>query len=176
MKRRLVILVATLSLLATAAVPSQAWGNCVQFYTVRPGDTLARIARFYNTSWSYLASINGISNPNRIFWGMTLCVQVYNPPPQVVTYVVQRGDWLSRIAQRFGVSLFALLQANPLMNPNLIYPGQVLVIPTYSPYAANTQSYAVPNGTQMNQPYPPPVNGGGPINVPPPNATPESSG
>ena len=48
-----------------------------------------------------------------------------------MTYVVQRGDWLTRIAQRYGVSLWSLLQANPLMNPNLIYPGQVLIIPTY---------------------------------------------
>ena len=132
MKRNLLILFAALALLIPAALPAQAaWGNCTQYYTVRPGDTLARIARTYGTSWSYLASINGLSNPNRIYWGMTICVQVYNPPPQTVTYVVQRGDWLTRIAQRYGISLWSLLQANPLMNPNLIYPGQVLVIPTY---------------------------------------------
>src|SRR5450432_4466635 len=105
MKRRLVILGATLALLIAAAVPgsaASAWGNCVLYYVVRPGDTLASIGRQFGTSWPYLASINGISNPNRIFWGMTICVQVYTPPPQPVTYVVQRGDWLSRIAQRFG--------------------------------------------------------------------------
>jgi len=129
MKRKLVILVATLALLIPAVLPTYAWGNCVQWYTVQRGDTLARIGRIYGTSWQYLASINGIANPNRIYWGMTICVQVNNPPPQQGTYVVQRGDWLSRIAQRFGVSLAAMLQANPLMNPNLIYPGQVLIIP-----------------------------------------------
>ncbi|MEO8397018.1 MAG: LysM domain-containing protein [Chloroflexota bacterium] len=129
MKRKLVILLAVFGLLIPAVLPAQAGGNCVQWYTVRPGDTLARIGRIYGTSWSYLASINGISNPNRIFWGMTICVQVYNPPPQQATYVVQRGDWLTRIAQRYGISLWSLLQANPLMNPNLIYPGQVLIIP-----------------------------------------------
>jgi len=133
MKRRLVVLLATLSLLAAAAAPSQAafaWGNCVTFYTIRPGDTLAGIARMFGASWPVLASINGIANPNRIFWGQTICVvQINNPPPQR-TYVVQRGDWLSLIARRFGVSLFAMLQANPIMNPNLIFPGQVLIIPT----------------------------------------------
>jgi LysM repeat protein len=129
MKRKLVIIVATLALLIPAVLPTYAGGNCTLWYTVQRGDTLARIARIYGTSWSYLASINGISNPNRIYWGMTICVQTYNPPPQQTTYVVQRGDWLTRIAQRFGVSLWSLLQANPLMNPNLIYPGQVLIIP-----------------------------------------------
>jgi len=182
MKRKLVLLVATLALTLLAVAPSAsafAGGNCTLWYTVRPGDTLASIGRRFGTSWPYLASINGISNPNRIFWGMTICVQVYTPPPQPVTYVVQRGDWLSLIARRFNVSLFALLQANPRMNPNLIYPGEVLVIPTYNGYGANAQQYSAPNNGQMNQPYaPPPVNGmgGGGVNVPPPNATPEASG
>ena len=131
MKRRLIMVVAAVSLLIASAVPTQAWGNCSLFYTVRPGDTLASIARSYGTTFPYLASINGISNPNRIFWGMTICVQTYNPPPPQHTtfYVVQRGDWLSRIAARYGVSLWSLLQVNPLMNPNLIYPGQVITIP-----------------------------------------------
>ncbi|MBI1258832.1 MAG: LysM peptidoglycan-binding domain-containing protein [Chloroflexi bacterium] len=131
MKRKLLIVFAALALLIPAVLPAQAWGNCSLYYTVRPGDTLARIARTYGTSWTYLASINGIYNPNRIYWGMTICVQVYNPPPSQTTYVVQRGDWLVRIAQRYGISVWSLLQANPLMNPNLIYPGQVLIIPTY---------------------------------------------
>jgi LysM repeat protein len=46
------------------------------------------------------------------------------------TYVVQRGDWLARIASRCGVSLSALRAANPwTYYERYIYPGQVLVIP-----------------------------------------------
>ncbi len=45
------------------------------------------------------------------------------------TYTVQRGDTLSGIAQRFGVSLSALVQANGITDPSRIYPGQRLVIP-----------------------------------------------
>jgi LysM repeat protein len=136
MKRKIIIVVAVVALLVATFVPAQAqssqsWGNCNQFYQVQRGDTLARIARTYGTTWSYLASINGISNPNRIYSGQVLCVSVYTPPPQQTTYVVQRGDWLSRIAQRFGVSLYSLIQANSIFNPNIIYPGQVLVIPIY---------------------------------------------
>ncbi|WP_441248934.1 peptidoglycan-binding protein [Kitasatospora sp. McL0602] len=46
-------------------------------------------------------------------------------------YVVVPGDTLSEIAERAGVSLEALLTANPerTANPDLIYPGQVIVIP-----------------------------------------------
>jgi len=45
------------------------------------------------------------------------------------SYTVQHGDTLSGIAARFGVSLAALEAANPNINPNLIYPGDRLVIP-----------------------------------------------
>lgn len=44
-------------------------------------------------------------------------------------YTVERGDTLSRIAQESGISLRELIDANDLSNPNLIRPGQVLVIP-----------------------------------------------
>jgi LysM repeat protein len=44
------------------------------------------------------------------------------------TYVVQRGDWLAKIARRCGTTLSALYAANPWVG-RYIYPGQVLAIP-----------------------------------------------
>jgi LysM repeat protein len=41
-------------------------------YTIRRGDTLSSIARRLGTTTSRLASLNGISNPNRIYTGHTL--------------------------------------------------------------------------------------------------------
>jgi tyrosinase len=46
------------------------------------------------------------------------------------TYTVQEGDSLSKIAAHFGVELFALESANrQIVNPNVIYPGQVIHVP-----------------------------------------------
>ncbi len=46
------------------------------------------------------------------------------------TYIVQRGDWLAKIAKTCGVSLSALYTANPWARYyTYIYPGQVLTIP-----------------------------------------------
>ncbi len=46
------------------------------------------------------------------------------------TYVVQRGDWLSTIARRCGVTVSQLYAANPwLRSYRYIYPGWVLTIP-----------------------------------------------
>jgi LysM repeat protein len=49
--------------------------------------------------------------------------------PATRTYVVQYGDTLSTIAARFHVSLRELSRLNGIVNPNLVYIGQVLRIP-----------------------------------------------
>ncbi len=47
------------------------------------------------------------------------------------TYTVQRGDYLFSIAKKCGTTASAILTANPsIKNWNLIYPGQVLKMPT----------------------------------------------
>ena len=53
------------------------------------------------------------------------------PPPRGdgFLYTVQRGDSLSTIASQYNVSVFALVQANALPNPNLIRVGQSLWVP-----------------------------------------------
>lgn len=48
-------------------------------------------------------------------------------------YTVQPNDSLGVIAQRYGVSLNALIQTNKIANPNLLEPGQQLAIPATDP-------------------------------------------
>jgi LysM repeat protein len=55
------------------------------------------------------------------------------------SHIVQPGETLSGIAQRYGVSVQALMQANGIANASLIRSGQRLVIPGNS---AGTQSSA----------------------------------
>lgn len=52
------------------------------------------------------------------------------PPGFQGRYTVVQGDSMFSIAQRFGVSLNALIAANPhITNPQLIFPGDVLCVP-----------------------------------------------
>ena len=53
------------------------------------------------------------------------------PPPREVVdqYTVQAGDTFGSIAQGYGISLEALIQANPSVDPNLVSVGTVLNIP-----------------------------------------------
>jgi spore coat assembly protein SafA len=51
-----------------------------------------------------------------------------------MTYIIQPGDTLFIIAQRFNTTVDAILAANPqISNPNLIFPGQVITIPSAPP-------------------------------------------
>ncbi|MEX0326914.1 MAG: LysM peptidoglycan-binding domain-containing protein [Puniceicoccaceae bacterium] len=50
--------------------------------------------------------------------------------PEEGVYLIQSGDTLSAIAKRFGVSLNALLAANPTVNPRALQIGQRIVIPS----------------------------------------------
>ena len=57
----------------------------------------------------------------------------FSPQPTglltATTYTVVAGDTIWSIAQRFGLPLQRLIDANPTINPNLLRPGDVLHIP-----------------------------------------------
>ena len=47
-----------------------------------------------------------------------------------VNHIVQRGEYLARIARNYGTTVHAILALNPqITNMNRIYPGQVVVVP-----------------------------------------------
>ena len=67
-------------------------------------------------------------------------------PP--VTYTVQRGDTLSKIAKQFGGTVEALVAANHIANANSVAQGQVLVIPT-PPTTAPSPSSSIATTTSI---------------------------
>lgn len=149
-------------------------------YTVTYGDTLAGIANKYGMTVDQLMKINNLTDPNHINRGQELIVWSITPdepaantpeitvdaaptaepakvdttpipPPPSITYTVQPGDQLGRIANRFGVSWVDIATANGLSNADQIYAGQTLTIPGVSAPASNTSdpSVAVPAAPQF---------------------------
>lgn len=113
-------------------------------YIVKSGDTLSGIAGKFNTTYTQLAQLNHISNPNVIHVGQVLTLhqttaqnttnhQESQQNKQVTTsangtYTVKSGDTLSQIAARFNTTTSALASTNHISNPNLIEVGQQLRI------------------------------------------------
>lgn len=105
------------------------------YYTVKSGDTLSSIALRYGTTVSEISKLNNIQNVNLIYPGERLLV-VKNSTIQgneerctgKIIYTVKSGDTLSKIANKYGVTVSHIAEMNNITNVNLIYPGQKLRI------------------------------------------------
>ncbi|MBC8383393.1 MAG: LysM peptidoglycan-binding domain-containing protein [Candidatus Cloacimonetes bacterium] len=100
-------------------------------HVVKSGENLWVIASRYNTSVSHLMSINGLASKT-IYPGQKLNLISLKTNPQKY-YVVKKGDTLSSISSKLGISSQKLIRTNNLkvkqsngQNIVLIYPGQKL--------------------------------------------------
>jgi LysM repeat protein len=115
-------------------------------HIVQPGENLYLIAEFYGVTVQDLVRANDIPNANRIWAGQMLIIPAPGsalsaaaqptgtgllPGDQVTLYSVQPGDTMNGLAERFGIPVWQLAEANDIANPNRLYAGQVLAIPTH---------------------------------------------
>jgi LysM repeat protein len=130
-----------LVLVLLLAFPGSAAAGSGTRYTVRSGDSLGSIAQAYGVSVSAIMQANGLTNPDFIWAGETLIIPTGSGGAGNAgtggggsagsggVYVVQLGDTLGDIAKANGISTSALIKANNLDNPDMLYAGQRLVIP-----------------------------------------------
>lgn len=97
-------------------------------YIVKSGDTLSGIAKVYGTSWRKIVSDNELTNPDLIYPGQVIMINTNKVINNDITYIVKKGDTLSAIAKRYNTTYQKIASDNGIKNPNLIYPGQKLVI------------------------------------------------
>ncbi|MGH8948456.1 MAG: LysM peptidoglycan-binding domain-containing protein, partial [Acidimicrobiia bacterium] len=98
-------------------------------YTVQRGDTLSEIARDHNVSLSDVIELNELSNADLIRPGQVILIPGIDGSVEQV-HVVGKGETLTKIASAYGASASAIAEANSMANPNLIIPGQEVLIPT----------------------------------------------
>ncbi len=119
------------------------------YYTVQWGDSLSQIAVRYGTTMQAIMLANPwVVNPNLIFAGTVLFIPTGapgvivppgsgnppSPPPPAqpgcrYSHTVLWGQNLIQIGNLYGVSPFAIAEANQIFNLNRIFAGQVLCIP-----------------------------------------------
>ena len=98
-------------------------------YIVQSGDTLWSIAKKYGISVEELKAANSLTN-NLLQLGQSLVIPSTQIPPVVEEeniYVVQSGDTLYAIAQKFGTTVTQLIDWNQLAT-TVITPGMKLIV------------------------------------------------
>ena len=149
---------------AAACVPPSNW----QLYAVRSGESLQTLAWRYWTSDYSILQANCLTSRTlragqRIYVPDVAPRQACGRPSGWVAYTVQRGDTLSGLSRRLGVTIAALKNANCLVG-DTIYAGATLWVPRPLPTATATRRPA-PAATRT--PTSPPAGS--------PTATPENT-
>ena len=103
-------------------------------YTVKPGDSLAKIARRHHCSAQELAKANDLKLNSVIHPGQSLKLPAKAKAegnssaaaevPADRSHTIKAGDTLSSVSRRYKISLDALMAANPGINPNTLKVGQ----------------------------------------------------
>ena len=110
-------------------------------YTVKQGDTLYKIAREYGSTINDIVKVNGLDRPDSLVIGQNLFIPTAENSSQ--QYTVISGDSMYKIANKFGITLAELINANPqISNPNIIQIGQVINIPNTKP-TIEVNGYAI---------------------------------
>ncbi|MEH7379993.1 LysM peptidoglycan-binding domain-containing protein [Bacillus sp. JJ1533] len=120
-------------------------------HVVQKGESLWRIANRYQVPVSAIVKVNGLPSTNAIIPGLAL----YIPDEGIVKirpYVVKAGNTLWQLANRFNTTIEAILQANPRINPNQLYIGQRLQIPTPLKPKIDTLGFIIPYTPQSTLP------------------------
>lgn len=133
-------------------------------YTVKPGDTLWSISKQHQTTISQLKSWNNLSSdliyPNQVLQinksststkttktSSSSSTAKAASSSKTSTYTVAKGDTLSKIAAKHGISLTNLMKWNKL-STTLIYPGDKLYVSNPSSSVSNTSKNTQTKTTQ----------------------------
>lgn len=134
-------------------------------YHVQPGDTIFYIADLFQIDYNDLLAFNGLTTDSILSVGQTILVPpatptptpsptplentpVISPTPSEIIHIVQTGETLIAIAQKYGVSESVILSANHIENPDVIRAGDRLIIPlgpVTTPITNATAATVLPN-------------------------------
>ncbi len=95
-------------------------------HVVAPGETLAEISRKYSTTVTALVETNRLANPNLLMIGQRLTIPGRSGPGHSEpgrTHTVKRGETLTSIAAKYGITVDELMSVNGLTDPSLVFEG-----------------------------------------------------
>lgn len=123
-------------------------------YTVQKGDTLYSIARKYGIKPDELILFNGIDDVRKLYVGKDIRIPVQIENETRLTHKTSKGETLTGIARKYGISLDTLFSANNLNGNYVLKIGDTLTIP-------------VPGQQTVRETFPPPIPATIPAAAPP---------
>lgn len=145
-KRRAAAILLGTTLLFTAST-----GASAASYKVKNGDTLSTIAKKYNTTYTSIMKLNGLSS-TKLKVGQTLQIgstaavaKKASTVSSTATYTVKKGDSLSTIAKKYKITTATLKKLNGLSSTKIKVGQKLKVTSTTaaSSTAAKTATKAV---------------------------------
>ncbi|GIP31385.1 LysM peptidoglycan-binding domain-containing protein [Paenibacillus sp. J2TS4] len=117
----------------------------MKIHIVKKGESLYQLSKKYHVDLDKLIEFNPqIADPDKIDVGMKVkipstSIPVEQPASDIAhKHIVQQGDTLWKLSQKWGIPLKAMIDANPqLKNPSILMTGQLVYIPKWNPNAPN---------------------------------------
>ena len=113
-------------------------------HVVKRGESLWAISKKYGVSIASINQVNGLPSTNKIVPGLALYIPENKLSLSLRSYQVKAGDFLWKIAQRFDTSVSSILIENPNVDPNALYIGQRLNIPSPNRLRIASLGFIVP--------------------------------
>ena len=119
-------------------------------YTIARGDTISAIAGRYDVSVADVVGWNDGLDPDRIREGQEIRIQGSGRAQRQITYEVGSGDFVARIARRFGVTVEQIVGWNSGLDPDRVRIGQELVLYIEGPEAESESVGRASGGRLVN--------------------------
>ena len=105
-----------------------------KIHIVRSGDTVSSISKFYSINKDLIIKLNNLKDEDYIFVGQNLIISESNENLTKQSdlknnyHIVQNGENLTEISNKYNLKLIDLIDNNNLNNPDSIKIGQKLII------------------------------------------------
>ena len=116
-----------------------------KMHIVKSGDTLSSISKIYSINKDLIIKLNKLKDENYIFVGQNLIISestenLKKQSDLIDNYhIVQVGENLTEISNKYNLKVIDLIEINNLNNPNSIKVGQKLIIRKKS--VINSENY-----------------------------------
>jgi spore germination protein len=113
-------------------------------HMVSTGENLWAISNRYGIPMQSIVELNGLPSDRSLVPGLALYIPDNQPP--IRSYKIKSGDQFWEIAQRYNTDISTILGANPGVDPNQLFIGQIINIPSRVKLEIATLGFLVPSG------------------------------